>query len=110
MPWPNFDHLWKHESYQRPLLSDRISDLISSRKPRTRGKYISLMFHLKGLASPFNSQKYPEEPVSGTCLLAANGPATVALAAADPCWGGVQASHRPTLPCHHPYEKVFKML
>ena len=33
--WPVVDHLWRHESYQPPLLSDRISDLMSSRKTKT---------------------------------------------------------------------------
>ena len=32
MPWPVFDQLWRHESYQAPLLSDRIADLMSFRE------------------------------------------------------------------------------
>ena len=28
MPWPVFDDRWTHESYQVPLSSDRISDII----------------------------------------------------------------------------------
>ena len=29
IPWPVFDHIWKHKSYQVLLLSDGISDLVS---------------------------------------------------------------------------------
>ena len=41
MPWPVFVYLWRHESYQAPQLSDRMSDYISSsatRKGRKREK------------------------------------------------------------------------
>ena len=43
MPWPIFDHLWRHESYQPPLLSDRISDLISFRETSKREKLVYLL-------------------------------------------------------------------
>ena len=44
MPWPVLDHLWRHESYQAPLSSDMISDLISFREPRKRGKHCCCCF------------------------------------------------------------------
>ena len=47
MIWPAVDHLWRHESYQAPLLSDRISDLISSRKTRRRGKDKPIKTYIK---------------------------------------------------------------
>ena len=28
MPWLVFDKIWRHKSYQVPLLSDRLSDLV----------------------------------------------------------------------------------
>ena len=37
MPRPVFDHLWKHTSYQVPLRSDRICDLISVRETEVEG-------------------------------------------------------------------------
>ena len=40
MPRPAFDHIWRHKSYQAPLLSDRMSDLISFRETRKRGKHV----------------------------------------------------------------------
>ena len=40
MPWPVVYHLWRHESYQPPISSDWISDLISFRKTRTKQKDI----------------------------------------------------------------------
>ena len=36
MPRPIFDHLWRHTSYQVPLLFDRISFPISSRENRKK--------------------------------------------------------------------------
>ena len=63
MSRPVVDHLWRHENYQLPLLSDRISDPLSSRKTREREKYVfiknnkfhsdSIQFHLKCLYRPF---------------------------------------------------------
>ena len=53
MPRPAFDHLWRHESYQSPISSDRLSDLTSFRGTgeRREGSYkkakdclISLIF------------------------------------------------------------------
>ena len=44
MPRPVVDHLWRHVSCQVPLLSDRISDLVSLRKTRKIRKYV---FHTK---------------------------------------------------------------
>ena len=40
MPRPVVDHLWGHESYQAPLFSDRMSDLISFRETMKKGKKI----------------------------------------------------------------------
>ena len=39
MHWHIFDRLLRHESYQAPLLSDRIADLISFRETINRGTY-----------------------------------------------------------------------
>ena len=38
MARPVFDYLWRHESYQLPLLFDKISDLMFSRQTRTWGE------------------------------------------------------------------------
>ena len=32
MPWPVFDHIWRHESYKSPLPSNRILDLSGKRE------------------------------------------------------------------------------
>ena len=40
MPRPIFDYLWRHESYQVPLLSYRMSDITSFRETRRRGKHM----------------------------------------------------------------------
>ena len=49
MPWPGFDNLWRYESYQTPLPSDRISDLTSFRETSKRGKAIFINNNIKYL-------------------------------------------------------------
>ena len=52
MPRPVFDNLWRHESYQPPLPSDKISDLISFRETRKRGKEIDIEKYVNSFKPP----------------------------------------------------------
>ena len=45
MPRPVFDHLWGHESYQAPLPSDRVSDILQGNE-KMREKLTKIPKHM----------------------------------------------------------------
>ena len=60
MPWPVFDHLWRHDSYHVPLCSDRIQ-----RNENKRDTFFEVKTYNNLFWGIWNSDFKPLGPVLG---------------------------------------------